>query len=372
LAIIGEHPHPAALFIGFDEDDASSKAMAGLVAHSRFITQGDLHDFRLVEWDILVTTESIRVPGFIHVLAFGVYNLGNASSGSEIAELESCGEQPSKILHVADDLSDPLRRLVAADLVPYLASLEKIPYVIGQSLTSRYGDVVEMRGDTTSAFVRDADGHFVAGSFARHQEGSAGGFCWSLPFLPPHPEQWLALALRDWHEKTPHRVPLPPGWRTRSRWQTAPKRNHAIALAQMEERRRQAEEAFRQEETELTAGLDRATASADLGIRRLLTHQGGELVDAVRDALTAIGFVVTDVDEVREGVKGQPKLEDLAVSDPHYPDWTNVTEVRGYTGGAKVSDLQRIGALRCHLRHKERRTTGIALVHRQPVPGSGP
>ena len=42
------------------------------------------------------------------------------------------------------------------------------------------------------------------------------------------------------------------------------------------------------------------------------------------------------------GATGQPKVEDLRLSDPDEPGRTNITEVRGYKGGAKVSDLQRL------------------------------
>ena len=36
-------------------------------------------------------------------------------------------------------------------------------------------------------------------------------------------------------------------------------------------------------------------------------------------------------------------MEDLRLSDPDEPAWTNITEVKGLTGGAKLSDLQRFG-----------------------------
>lgn len=35
-------------------------------------------------------------------------------------------------------------------------------------------------------------------------------------------------------------------------------------------------------------------------------------------------------------------MEDLRVSDPCHPEWSNITEVKGYSGGGRTSDLQAI------------------------------
>ena len=59
------------------------------------------------------------------------------------------------------------------------------------------------------------------------------------------------------------------------------------------------------------------------------------------EALRQLKFGVEDVDE--DLTPGTAKVEDLRLTDPDDPAWTNITEVRGYTGGAKLSDLQRIG-----------------------------
>lgn len=73
----------------------------------------------------------------------------------------------------------------------------------------------------------------------------------------------------------------------------------------------------------------------------MLTAQGGELVTEVQAALEEIGFRVVDVDETQAPTG--TLLEDLRIEDPGVNNWISLAEVRGYTGGAKVNDLQRIG-----------------------------
>ena len=80
----------------------------------------------------------------------------------------------------------------------------------------------------------------------------------------------------------------------------------------------------------------RATGSrrtVDFG--ELLTEQGGQLVKVTIEALRQLKFGVEDVDE--DLTPGTAKVEDLRlIRSEHDPAWTNITEVRGYTGGAKL------------------------------------
>jgi hypothetical protein len=78
---------------------------------------------------------------------------------------------------------------------------------------------------------------------------------------------------------------------------------------------------------------------ADAGVRRLITSQGGQLVDAVAAAFEALGFSVTKLDEELE--KGEPKREDLRLSEPMGTSpWEAIVEVRGYAHAThKISDM---------------------------------
>ena len=132
------------------------------------------------------------------------------------------------------------------------------------------------------------------------------------------------------------------GWRTRPAWATLREATVRADLAVLRGERQRLLADLDARETALRSAETGAIAAADAGPRRLLTAQGAKLVDAVIDALETLGYVVENVDNEDTGVSGQPKVEDLRLKDPDEPERTNITEVRGYTGGAKVSDLQRI------------------------------
>jgi len=164
---------------------------------------------------------------------------------------------------------------------------------------------------------------------------------WVLPFQPEHPERWLGAALRAWNAANSGRFPRAANWRHDDRWTVAKERPLIERLDRL-----------RQERTEVVARLDReesvaerllmeARAAADVGRRALLTAQGAALVTAVSEALTALGFDVENVDDAIE--ESQTKREDLRVSCPDDDSWTNITEVRGYSRGAKTADIGRLG-----------------------------
>lgn len=341
MAVFGAPSHPQVLFQGFDESEPAYQAMAALVPSARIVTTAERDRLRLAEWDVLVSKgAAVEVPLHMHVLALGCVDVGTAKTTNDVRPTVAVsyrGSQVSEILFVDDHLPDACRRLVLGDLVPWLRSVAERPFLTGPNGTTLWSTL----GPTSEAvaFVRDADHNLVAGAFPRAR-GNGSGWCWALPYVPDHPEQWLAAALADWHEKTPKRVPLLPGWQSRTTWRTA---DEAAAVARQEE--------FEAERARVVAGLDErdlalradvaaATTRAEAGARRLLTAQGDDLVAVVTETLATFGFDVENVDDT-VGDQG-PKVEDLRISDPDDPAWTNITEVRGYTGGAKVSDLQRL------------------------------
>ena len=90
----------------------------------------------------------------------------------------------------------------------------------------------------------------------------------------------------------------------------------------------------------LSAELRRVNLDAESGPRRMLTSQGTELVDATAQAIRDLGFDVIDADRDLDSERGQ-KLEDLQIREPNREEWIAL-EVRGYKGGAKTSDFQRL------------------------------
>jgi hypothetical protein len=351
MVVIGKPTHPQVLFTGFEDTDPGFAAMSALVPTARLLADGEMNDLRAVEWDIVVSRETdVDAPDHMHVLALGCERVGLAKTSRGGSTVFYGGKQPSEILHVADDLPDAVRRLVVGELVPWLQAQPFRPFLmtsIGSGLYGTksvgFGRRVESSANPATlpqglvALVRDADGNMIAGGFERY----GGGWCWALPYVPKNPELWFATALSDWHERTPDKVPALPDWRSRVTWATPRETTSRADLAALRDERLQLLTDLDARETALRSAEMAAIAAADAGPRRLLTAQGDKLVDAVTDALETLGYTVANIDN-EESTSGQPKVEDLRLSDPDEPGRTNITEVRGYTGGAKVSDLQRL------------------------------
>lgn len=158
---------------------------------------------------------------------------------------------------------------------------------------------------------------------------------------------WIRAALDAWHEQNPDRFPGAADWARSKEWMTSEevKLQASVDEAQAELERQQA--ALRENVRAAEAELAEAQMQVDKRERVLLTGQGDELVDAVHSMLARLGFAVEDVDKVRaaedveRGGMPRPKLEDLRVSDPE-ASWRALAEVKGYTGGGKTTDFQKI------------------------------
>jgi hypothetical protein len=107
-------------------------------------------------------------------------------------------------------------------------------------------------------------------------------------------------------------------------------------------------------EQDVRRRLAAARHAADRYERGLLTVQGNELPALVARALAELGFEVTEVDATVDD-KAQ-LLEDVQIRDPDQPTWVALAEVRGYGGGAKTSDFQRIA----RFAHRYEKVTGDA------------
>jgi hypothetical protein len=336
MATYGEQPHPRVLFQGFEADDAHYQAMSRLVPTARLMPEPGLAALRAAEWDIVVTKAAeLRAAPHMHVLALGCTQLGAISIRAvPTISVDYRGTQPSEIMEVPESLPDRLRRLITSELIPYLQGLSARPY-----LTFRYiAPQMKNNGELgTLPFVLDADKNIIAGAFERYRNR----WCWALPYVPEHRELWFAAALEDWHEKTPALVPLKLGWTSRQAWMTQDELAIQADLEALSLERARIAEKLNTRELELRSAKSAACSAADSGLRLLLTAQAEPLVKATIKALEELEFGVEDMDE--ELPPNSQRIEDLRLSDPDEPNWTNITEVRGYTGGAKVSDLQRIG-----------------------------
>lgn len=161
-----------------------------------------------------------------------------------------------------------------------------------------------------------------------------------LPGYTTSHREWLVAFLERLRRIYPERYPARPDWRRRADWappalSAAIARKHAIE----EEKGRLLLELERR--IQAAAGdVEHEIAQADQGSQRLLAQRGEPLADAARTALEYLGFTVRDMDA--EKTPEQPKLEDFRLTDPTLPGWECLVEVKGYTRGAKASDVGQV------------------------------
>jgi hypothetical protein len=159
---------------------------------------------------------------------------------------------------------------------------------------------------------------------------------------------WISAALDAWHREDPERFPGPPDWARSTEWMTREELQLQAAVEHAQAELEQQQVELGEKIAAAESALAEAQARHDDEERVLLTGQGDELADAVHSMLGRLGFDVEDVDKTRaaedleRGGTPRPKLEDLRVTDPD-TSWEALAEVKGYSGGGKTSDFQKIG-----------------------------
>jgi hypothetical protein len=121
-------------------------------------------------------------------------------------------------------------------------------------------------------------------------------------------------------------------------WRTPAENRTADELDTLSARRASILADLDKRQEQLEAELMEAKQSAETNERRLLTAQSDDLVSAVAECLSDLGFEVMKMDEVHT----DERLEDLRVISPGQ-GWTALAEIKGYGGGAKSNDLLKFG-----------------------------
>lgn len=180
-------------------------------------------------------------------------------------------------------------------------------------------------------------------SLRRRAGGKDAGLMWVLPPETAGHAQWLKFFLSEVEKIDPGSVPPSASWKTNSEWTPPALRESVLNLRLLQEERTKAIAQYDDQERELENALFAAGEAAAAGPQRLLTADGDDLVDAVKDVLQALGFTVQDMDD-HHAEKTGAKLEDLRVGDPTMQEWICLAEIKGYQKGAKVSDVAQITA----------------------------
>lgn len=347
--LIGRKPSPRLLLYGAGLADLRDR-LSSFVPTVGYTD--DLNEVNQDEWDVVVTDRPIvkfnlrartsehyeraRVDKGLCVVGRVVsapdglveqVDIDGSAGGAIATSYVVCNEFIDEYLEQA---GDKLNRLAREELVPlardrqrqecfdYSRAAEGVPnHVIplGQLRSQEALALLYRRSPTSEALILPSD----------------------IQDLVP----WVEAALWRWHDLAPARFPRLHDWREAPEWRTEDEQYVTDQLAVAEQEHQRLVTEHEQTTARLRSQLFDASDQADKRERAVLTEQGETLVAAVAELQRDLGFEVEDIDAATADHPGQ-KLEDLRITDPDAPGWLALVEVRGYKGGAKTSDFQRI------------------------------
>lgn len=339
--LVGRKPTPRVLVL--TEDEELIEKVAELVP--TYDVVDSVADRRQEEYDFVIATRSIRYRSFtgvqapaghLFLLTFGVEEMGavvvdrdGPDDWSETGIRYTHYSQATELI-VPGNVHSPLVPMVESDLLPAARRRDGEHLVIGTSAVP-----VPIDKTASRPLLKTADGGYIAALWAR----PGGGFALGLPADVTDRVGWIKAALKVFRAIEPERFEQIPGWEELDEWSTAEERDLRGTLAELEAEREQVTRELDEQIDEVRAHLAATSAKAEAGWRRLLTAQGDELVDVVSAALEHLGFEVKPMDPEADP---NNRLEDLRLTDRDDDQWEALVEVRGYKGGAQLSDLARV------------------------------
>lgn len=349
--LIGILPAPRVLFVFKTEHyqgaaDRSRTALSDVIPTAEVVSWTDLRHVDISRYDLTVMFGGympISVP--MRIVLFGGSALGDVWTGT--------ADPPSYELHRTDstvatrwsippEATVEEQELVAQDLLPLVPRGDRKPEGYIGYTPVLHLDHPKLPAKPWPAIPKrrllvDANGAVFAIAFATRE----GHWRWVLPD-GANPVRWLRFILAHLNGHDAAKFPLLSSWADTPAYQTPDETDAKASLASIaSERARLLAELDAREAVERER-LATAKEAAERGIRALVTTQGDdELKPAVQTALKMLGFIVADSDITAP--KGQ-RLEDLQVriSEDEPPSEVALVEVKGYTTGAKVNDLQKI------------------------------
>jgi len=291
---------------------------------------------RQAEWDVLVTDSRVgHAAAHLYVVAFGLEDFGLTirSTGGATPRLTMDNKSIATEFAVPAGLDSDTQQLVERQLIPLVRSRQSNPVLC--TTYGHYSSPVAGNEPWLRPFLLTTEPRVLAGAARRSTESEV----WCLPMGLPDPYLWVRAAIRRWREEDSDLFPTDPGWVVDPQWLTWAELEAMELLEEwLSERRRFIQMSDLREE-ELRSNLARASRQAEEGARRLITASGDDLVSEVVTALRTLGFRVENRDEINPP---GDRLEDLWITSPDNLEWIAIAEVRGYTGGAQISDVLRL------------------------------
>jgi hypothetical protein len=360
--LLNEQPRPRIIVDTYGEDVAEVLAVLDQWPGTVHTTQ--MHDVNWEEWDVLITDRQVaaapaarpasrrvpdRVPVFVILQEFS--GAGTTIDAPEETRGEYLRWAWSKGAHLSqpEGLRPEFSALIQSSLLPDLLNRD-----LRDGLGHWGVEHIDHRALGTISvqpLVKASNGVMVAGTYTCTPNGVTN---WVVPADTDF-VAWLRLAFAQWTQELPERFPAAPVWEYGADWATAAEVGPVNAIAAADALLEQAQRDHREAVTEARGLLEAARGAADSGLRRLLTDDGNSLVAATIDALTILGFNVTDMDELHSA--GQ-RHEDLQVSDTD--GWTAIVEVTGSQRGVPQQKWHKLMShLSAYLRRPDSNRTAV-------------
>ncbi|WP_431220559.1 hypothetical protein [Leifsonia xyli] len=331
MATFNDHPHPRIIFNVPDDVYASVESMAGWAVRQEMGVRVHMPEFDLA----LVQSGN---PTSYHQ-ASHVMSIGSTSAFGIDRSFTTAASQ----INVEDPLGLGLDKLAAETIVPYMPTgarqtWQHSEYQVDGNRSLKTNESTGDLGGRITPFVSVGTEKYPYAWITRRHPGQ-----WIL-VLPPETRdipRWLAFFIRHLHSEDPEAFPIAAPWTERDEWSSMAASAAADALESHVNRAAVQIADLRTEETRLAEALEAARKSDEVTVRRLITADGDDLVDAVANALRTIGFSAVDMDPTHVDAIGA-RLEDLRVHVPGDESWVALAEVKGYAGGARVNDVSQI------------------------------
>lgn len=338
MNIFNVQPRPRVLFEDLPQEVLTKEFLELVPTIKRVSSTERVHED---EYDILVTfaENAGRRSAHLHVLSFGSDAAGDFVEDRTnyffVRDVPTLANE----LAIPPEVPSALAALLKTSVIPNLPEGQKGVWRLVKPAQGYRATVAEY-GNLASRCIPLVHVGAKRSVYALLTE-RGGKVNLVLPAETQQHLAWLRLFLDMVGNVDPDSVPPDVDWKSSARWSPPEVSKHVGDLQALRQAHEEALTKFQRREQEIQVQLDESTRLADEGIRRILTSDGDELVEAVTAVLEDLGFTVRDMDDHHDKRTGA-KLEDLRVEDPSDADWLTLVEVKGYAKGAKVNDVPQI------------------------------
>lgn len=357
--IHGAKAQPRAIFQGLDS--ALVERLAPLVGSYVSVPLDPSPYIDQREYDLLVTSGEVAHAGHLHVLALGSDAIDRVlRDGKQVTTLQVDDVTASQ-LAVPTGVDGAVQALIARTLVPVLATRQPRSRWRWRAEQFSFGHLTTHDDGPTALLTSHAEDEVLAFMARRRNYEGTDGLVVALPVMPTEVVPWLRWFVDQARTITPESFPERMDWHEDSRWAPPALRTALAERSELEAAREEYLAEIERRGEELSAKIAAARSDAEKGPWRLLMEQGDEFERAAADALEALGFEVDRRDH--STAPGQPKLEDLRITDPSESSWVALAECKGHARGAQARAIGQLTGRPVHAYVRETGRSPDALYY---------